>query len=129
MVEEERRIAYVGLTRARLGIVVTHVRQRNHDIARPSPFLREMLGTQPYGRSLAATLDPRNGMLRDPEVLVQQPVFRAAEDGGTTLPVPMTRSMLLAGTGTNSPVRARPQPPAGLGEIPSRRVAGGAPLF
>lgn len=130
MVEEERRIAFVGLTRARLGITITHVRKRNNDQSRPSPFLREMLGGLVYGRSLAAVADPRKGGPRDPEILVKQPVFRAADGTGPDLPVPMTRSMVMAG---RDPALARdrirePAAPAGYGSAP-RRAAGGAPLF
>lgn len=131
MVEEERRIAFVGLTRARLGITLTHVRQRNNDQARPSPFLREMIGTRGYGRSLAATVDPRNGHLRDPEILVQQPVFRTADGSGPGPLLPMTRSMLLAGGAAPAAARAAPRLGAAVppSYAPARRVAGGAPIF
>lgn len=95
LVEEERRIAYVGVTRARLGLCLTHVRMRNNDPARPSPFLKEMLGTLRFARALAAVSDPRRTPVSDPEILVLAPVFRTANGAPPVLPVPLTRSMIL----------------------------------
>jgi DNA helicase-2/ATP-dependent DNA helicase PcrA len=43
-VEEERRIAYVGITRARRRLGLTYAAERYGDKARPSPFLFEIAG-------------------------------------------------------------------------------------
>ena len=43
-VEEERRIAYVGVTRARYRLGLTYAAERYGDYARPSPFLFEIAG-------------------------------------------------------------------------------------
>jgi DNA helicase II / ATP-dependent DNA helicase PcrA len=43
-VEEERRIAYVGITRAKYRLGLTYAAERYGDKARPSPFLFEIAG-------------------------------------------------------------------------------------
>lgn len=55
-VDEERRLFYVGITRAMKSLTITHCRHRskfgNTTFCRPSPFIREMMGdgvvTQDY---------------------------------------------------------------------------------
>ncbi len=97
LVEEERRVAYVAITRARLGLTLTHVRTRNREAVRVSPFVRELFDQGGFGRSLAAVRDPRLSRVSDPEVLVVTAVFRSTDGKGQPLPMPMTRSMMLAG--------------------------------
>ena len=43
-VEEERRVAYVGMTRARRRLGLTYAGERYGDRSRPSPFLFEIVG-------------------------------------------------------------------------------------
>jgi DNA helicase-2/ATP-dependent DNA helicase PcrA len=43
-IEEERRIAYVGITRAKYRLGLTYAAERYGDKARPSPFLFEIAG-------------------------------------------------------------------------------------
>jgi DNA helicase-2/ATP-dependent DNA helicase PcrA len=43
-IEEERRIAYVGVTRAKYRLGLTYAAVRYGDNARPSPFLSEIAG-------------------------------------------------------------------------------------
>ena len=44
--DEERRIAYVGATRARRFLFFTSIMENEHDKCEPSPFLSEMFGPQ-----------------------------------------------------------------------------------
>ena len=44
--EEERRVAYVGMTRARMRLGLTYSAERYGDTARPSPFLFEIGGKE-----------------------------------------------------------------------------------
>jgi DNA helicase II / ATP-dependent DNA helicase PcrA len=45
-VEEERRVAYVGMTRARQRLGLTYAGERYGERSRPSPFLFEMTGRE-----------------------------------------------------------------------------------
>ena len=45
-IEEERRIAYVGVTRARRLLSLTYAAERYGERARPSPFLFELTGKE-----------------------------------------------------------------------------------
>src|SRR5262249_15524439 len=46
-VEEERRVAYVGVTRAKRLLGLTYANERYAQDASPSPFLHELAGRQP----------------------------------------------------------------------------------
>jgi DNA helicase-2/ATP-dependent DNA helicase PcrA len=73
-VEEERRLAYVGITRARRALTITHVSERarygRRAPAMPSRFLFEMTGTKPpkdwRAAGTPAAEKPRNGGRRRP---------------------------------------------------------------
>jgi DNA helicase-2/ATP-dependent DNA helicase PcrA len=70
-VEEERRLAYVGMTRARERLHLTHARSRRHfgaeQFCRPSRFLDELPpelvegGGDPFGEDEADTLGEYDG--------------------------------------------------------------------
>ncbi len=41
-VEEERRLLYVGMTRAKTNLILTNVKERNNRESKPSPFLKDI---------------------------------------------------------------------------------------
>ncbi|EPX83993.1 ATP-dependent helicase [Salipiger mucosus] len=66
-VEEERRLFYVGMTRARHQLLMTYARLRNDKDKKPSPFLQEAKLPEGENPGVFKWSDPENGKGRDHE--------------------------------------------------------------
>ena len=89
-IEEERRVTYVGMTRARRRLGITYSAERYGDTSRPSPFLFEIAGK---GKHRCAWTGPRSDgadarlPLISPEEKLQVVEHSASHPQGL-LPVP-----------------------------------------
>lgn len=87
-IEEERRVAYVGMTRARRRLGLTYSAERYGEKSRPSPFLFEIAGKEP--RHICIWTGPRypgaNDLLPLPTASERQRLIgiasRSAPDSG-----------------------------------------------
>ena len=85
-IEEERRIAYVGVTRARRMLGLTYAAERYGERSRPSPFLFELAGHE--ARLLVWTGPKSNGadgrlpILADDDTV--RPAHEARRRGGAS---------------------------------------------
>jgi DNA helicase-2/ATP-dependent DNA helicase PcrA len=83
--EEERRLCYVGMTRARNRLVLTRTRERSHfgdrRVTLPSRFLSEIPATCFEGSPGPLTLDAMrtSAKTRDPEATSRTPRFRPGQ--------------------------------------------------
>jgi superfamily I DNA/RNA helicase len=88
--EEERRLAYVGITRAQRSLVVTHVRERarygRRVEAMPSRFLFELSGTTPP-KGWRAAGEPEPAKRKRPRATAARVGTRGAFDRATETPV------------------------------------------
>jgi DNA helicase II / ATP-dependent DNA helicase PcrA len=93
-VEEERRIAYVGITRAKHRLGLTYAAERYGDNARPSPFLFEIAGKKNqncvWSGPRTKGADDRLPLLRAEEL--RRPIARPAE-GARPTPAPQPKRM------------------------------------
>lgn len=89
-IEEERRVAYVGLTRARNRLGMTYSATRYGERARPSPFLSEIAGKQrqycTWTGPAAEGADDRLPLRAPDETALQSAVPAATDQTGKVLP-------------------------------------------
>jgi DNA helicase-2/ATP-dependent DNA helicase PcrA len=102
-VEEERRVAYVGMTRARRRLGLTYAGERYGDRSRPSPFLFELTGK---GKRSCVWTGPRlegaDDRLPLPTPAEQRRI--ASSDRGSSAPAASKRNRAI-GPGAGGKVR------------------------
>ena len=95
--EEERRVAYVGMTRARLRLGLTYAAWRYGENARPSTFLREIGGRSKDERHCVWTGPNTNGADNRLPLVTAEELRRLAEAAAAPVaPAPLMKSISAA---------------------------------